>query len=285
METNINHDEFVKTLFSDGFLITYPWTLNSTIASFMGNGKSPGVSYSVRKVISKELYSSPHDSWRQVWNSISGRMAKSGEYCRPEKAVEAWMQLKRGGGTLEESVKIDDWPNLAKRILEGKPTMGLLAVRGHAADDSWSPGVTVVVETPRGGSFGASLVMDFLGNSGVGGCLPRQEKQDRWGVVKLICSPSWYVACGDKCFGVDWKRWAHGPVDEIETKRLWCEDAALLIHRLKSEFRHIIDSVIFDEYALSDAVGDFSKQALTHICHSSSENLASVLKCAASKDA
>jgi hypothetical protein len=97
--------------------------------------------------------------------------------------------------------------------------------------------------------------------------LATKADNDRWGIVKLIYSPCWYAADEERVFGVDWARWIGAPGDQNESKRLWCEHAALAIAQVVWEFPPLcIDSVFFDEYAATDRLRLLSKRQLRHLC-------------------
>lgn len=274
MLNNNQHEEiFKQQLFADGYLITSPWATGTTEAGFMKERKSVGVSYVIRKCISREIYITPDDRWQQVWGAIRDRMQCIGEYRRPEAAIEAWLRTRKGD-SIEESIGFDAWPTLSNRILAGNPTMWLIAVRTSETSENGFPGVTLVAETPDGGSAGAEMIVHFARKWGVGGVLARQENRDRWGVVKLIYTPTWYSQSGDICLGIDWERWANGPKDDNESKRIWCEQMALLIHRMKKEFSSLLDSIFFDEYLGSDNFGDLSSVDRKRICNLPADKLA-----------
>jgi len=110
------------------------------------------------------------------------------------------------------------------------------------------------------------LVKQFT-DKGIGGCLATKEAEGRWGIVRFIYPPYWYAANQERLFGVDWARWARTPGDQNESKRLWCEHAALAISEAMREIADAcIDSVLFDEYCASDRLGLWSKAAVRRLC-------------------
>jgi hypothetical protein len=221
----------------------------------------------VRRPACPRLYETPHDSWRQLWQRAGEWLGKQGEYDRSVSALEVWAQFE-GGHSIENSSPLERWPELA-RSLQGGPRIltGLVAVQTTGAGHHAYPGVTVVVETPSGGTAGALKLVQLLARQGIGGCLATQADNDRWGVVKLFYSPCWYAADEERFFGVDWARWTGAPDDQNESKRLWCEHAALAIAQLVREFPPLcIDSVFLDEYAATDRLWLLSKRQLRHLC-------------------
>jgi hypothetical protein len=221
----------------------------------------------VRRAACPRLYETPHDSWAQLWQRARTWLAKQGEYHRLVSVLEVWAQ-REGGQSIESSTPLERWPGLARSLRRGPRILtGLVAVQTTGAGQNAYPGVTVVVETPSGGPAGALRLVQLLGRHGIAGCLATQEDTGRWGIVKLIYSPCWYAADEERVFGVDWARWVGAPGDQNESKRLWCEHAALAIARVVPEFPPLcIDSVFFDEYAATDRLWLLSKQQLRHLC-------------------
>lgn len=130
---------------------------------------------------------------------------------------------------------------------------GLVAVRIAAAGPLGCPGMTIVLETPSGGADGALMLVDLLGQPGIGGCLANLAGSGRWGIVKLIDSPCWNAADEERMFGIDWARWVELPDDQNESKRLWCEHAALAVSEVILEIPQLcIDALLFDEHAATD---------------------------------
>ena len=206
-----------------------------------------------------------HGEWLSLWQDARQSMGKSGEYAQAERRLEVWGQFSQGG-SIEISTVVEQWRATAEEIRAQKFRIGLVAVRLPADDICGSPGVTIVVETPLGGSNGARILMNLLSSLGIGGILARQECKDRWGVIKLIYCPAWYAVTDDKTFGIDWSRRGTSAHDENEFKRLWCQHVVRAVKRITKEMPSaLVDSLFFDCYALCDRLHEMSDAALNQL--------------------
>jgi hypothetical protein len=232
----------------------------------------------VRRLACPQLYTTPNDTWQQVWRKASGWLGKCGEYNPSVCPLDVWAQCD-GGHSIESASPLERWPELARSLVVAPPiSTGIVAVRTNAAGPLGYPGMTVVLETPSGGADGALMLVDLLGQQGISGLLANQAEGGRWGIVKLIYSPSWYAADEERNFGVDWARWVALPDDQNESKRLWCEHAALAVSKVMQELPPLcIDSLFFDEHAATDRLWLLSKPAVRHLCAVSHERLAAEL--------
>ncbi len=243
-----------------GMIPTFPWAVDAKQADGQ-NGKWG------RSCLAPDLYRFPDDSWRDVWFRAGASLSKAGEYVRQERQVEVWSAGSMGG-SIEESAVLDQWPAIARRLKQQFPiSLGLVASRTDALGVVGSPGATVVIETPGGGSEGARMLMAAFWANNIGGCLARQEDGDRWGVVKILYTPNWYAASGDAGFGVNWADWTNDPGDENESKRLWCEYAFVALQKVLSDVHPLcIDSVFLDEYAATDRLSSMGSIELNAFC-------------------
>jgi len=228
----------------------------------------------VRKLACPRLYATPKDTWQQVWRRAGEWLGKRGEYDPSASPLELWAQCE-GGHSIESTSPLERWPELARSLLRAPPILtGLMAVRTATTGLQGRPGVTVVLETPSGGAVGALMLVNLLEQQGIRGCLANQAASGRWGAVTLIYSPCWYAADEERMFGIDWARWAALPGDQNESKRLWCEHAALAVSEVMVEFPPpCIDSVFFDEYAATDRLWLLSKPAMRRLCGVSHDQL------------
>lgn len=262
-------EPFLPDLYALIRVPTFSWALEAVAA-----GTAEPRSF-VRKPACPRLYETPHDSWRQLWLTAGEWLGKQGEYDRSVSALEVWAQWE-GGHSIENSSPLERWPELARSFRRGQRILtGLVAMQTTGAGHLGCPGVTFVVETPSGGAAGALMLVQLLAQQGIGGCLATQGDSGRWGIVKMIYSPCWYAADEERVFGVDWARWVEALGDQNESKRLWCEYAALAVAQVMRQFPPLcIDSVFFDEYAATDRLGLLSKQQLRHLCAVPKEQLA-----------
>ena len=211
-----------------------------------------------------------HDTWLRLWQDVGRGLGKRGEYDRADKTLDVWGQFANHD-SIEVSTDLNEWPVIAKEVRDKKFTIGMVAVRLAADDLRGSPGVTFVVETPRGGSIGARILLNLLSSLGIGGVLARQEGRDRYGVVKLIYCPNWYAVTEDKIFGIDWSRRS----DEGESKRLWCEHVGGAVKRIKKEMPSaLLDSLFFDCYAACDRLHELSDDARNKLADVDTTSLA-----------
>ena len=232
----------------------------------------------VRSLACPRLYAAPSDTWQKVWRKASEWLDKRGEYDPSTSPLDVWAQCD-GGHSIESSSPLDRWPELARSLMVARAILtGLVAVRTTAAGPLGYPGMTIVLETPSGGAEGALMLINLLEQQGIGGVLANLAGGGRWGIVKLIYSPCWYAADEERMFGVDWARWVALPDDQNESKRLWCEHAALAVSKVLLEFPPTcIDSVFFDEYAATDRLWLLSKPAVRRLCAVSHRQLAAEL--------
>lgn len=207
-------------------------------------------------------HSQEDETWLQVWREAGPRLGRVGEYDRNSKTLEVWGQYERGG-SIEVSTARKEWPNIAANIQGRSFSIGLIGVRLDAADPTDSPGITIAVESPNGGSTGARILMRILNSLGIGGVLANEEGSGRWGVVKILYSPNWYSLMGDKTFGVDWSRRDGSPGGEDARKRIWCEHVVLAMEQVIKEVPSaLIGSIFFDCYAICDRLHQMSNEAL-----------------------
>lgn len=247
--------------FAQGRVNTFEWALE---AEAVGTVEPRTF---VRKLACPRLYATPSDTWQQVWQRAADWLGEQGEYEPHLTQLELWVQ-REGDGSIEASTTLEHWPDLAHGLRAGaRIQTGMVAVRTSVGGLQGSPGVTIVVETPSGGAAGALMLVQQLGEEGIGGCLATQEAEGRWGIVRLIYSPCWYADAQDRSFGVDWARWARNPGDQNESKRLWCEYAVLAVNEAMREIPGLcFDSILFDEYSATDRLGFMSKAALRRLC-------------------
>jgi hypothetical protein len=270
-----NGDEYMKNalrLFAQGRVQTFDWAQEAEALGIVEPRSF------VRRLACPRLYETPTDTWRQVWRKAGEWLGKQGEYEPPFSQLEVWAQ-REGGSSIETSTTLERWSELARDLAAGPPILtGMAAVRTSAARHHGFPGVTVVVETPSGGADGALMLVNLLGEQGIGGCLANQAGSGRWGIVKLMYSPCWYAADEARVFEVDWARWASLPDDQNESKRIWCEHATLAVSKVMLEFPPLgIDSVFLDEYAATDRLWLLRKPAIRRLCAVSHDQLAAEL--------
>ena len=215
--------------------------------------------------------------WIQFWLDQQRTRSKRGEYTRAAKGLEIWGQFVSGGG-IQASESVSDWHKLAKQIAGKKFSVGLLALRGEQPDLHHSPGLTIVAESPGGGSMAARIIVDMLSEQGVGGILARQEMDDRWAVVKIVYCPNWYAKFGDETFGVNWGTRNKTNAGEAASKLIWCEHAVQTVDALQRDLPNkILDSLFFDCYASSDALHELSPEALNRLISVGVDNLAETI--------
>lgn len=270
-----NGDECMRNeldLFAQGRVNTFEWALEAEAVGTI----EPRTF--LRKLACPRLYAAPSDTWQQVWRRAGEWVGKRGEYDLSASPLDVWAQCG-GDHSIESTSPLERWPELARSLRRGpRIRTGLVAVQTTGTGPQAYPGVSVVVETPSGGSAGALMLVQLFARQGIGGCLATQADNDRWGIVKLIYSPCWYAADEERVFGVDWARWTGAPGDQNESKRLWCEHATLAIAQVVREFPPLcIDSVFFEEYAATDRLWLLSKRQLRHLCDVSQGQLGAEL--------
>src|SRR6266496_1542268 len=216
-------------LFAEGRVRTFDWALEAELVGSKGN------QVYVRKLACPRLYETPQDTWQGVWYRAGEWLGKHGEYESPTSQLEVWAD-RSGGRSIEASTTVECWPKLARDLRTGPRILtGIVAVRNSGAGSYGCPGLTIAIETPSGGATGALMLIERLGQRGIGGCLATQENNGRWGIVRLIFPPFWYAAGEERLFGVDWVRWASSDGDQNEGKRIWCEHAAVAVAEVLQE--------------------------------------------------
>ena len=215
--------------------------------------------------------------WLRFWEHQRNACGKSGEYVRGEEAIEIWGQYASGGG-IQVSEELSEWPRLAGQIMGKKFSVGIIAVRGDQPNSHFSPGITIVAESPGGGSMAARIIIGILSKRGVGGILARQEKNDRWAVVKLIYCPTWYALFGDKTFGINWTTRSKMRDGDASFKLAWCKHVSQLVEFVRKELPNgIIDSVFIDFYASNDTLHELPQDRINLLLSSDAEKLTEVL--------
>lgn len=263
-----------RDLWNLGKLCSYRWASRVELCFiFPHDPKYVGGEFWIRKVHFVDAYDGTDDEWQDVWEKITSCLATKGTYQRPDPGIEAWMSFD-GSPKVNESGGLDIWPAIAKKLQTAKRCSGLIAVHGKSAKGT-VPGFTVVVDKTKL-SEKEKTTFDSGLDRGTDGAYVRQEEADgKWLLIKAIYDPTSYVANGNPAYGVDWKLWQTGPVDENETRRIWSEKAGVLVQLLRSH--PSVDSAFFDHYIVCDAVEKLSPPDQKKLCEASPECLAETI--------
>ncbi|MFN7140631.1 MAG: hypothetical protein ACK4UN_14940 [Limisphaerales bacterium] len=262
-----------KDLWSQGKLCSYTWAWGVQRCIIIPHDpKYAGGEFWVREIHSFDAYDGPDDEWQDVWKKIAGFLEKKGTYQRPDPGIEAWMSFD-GAPKVNESGGLEIWPEIAGKLQMAEQCSGLLAVRGQKAKGT-APGFTVVVDKKKLTKKEKDL-FEFSLELGSEGAYVRQE-DSKWLLIKAIYDPATYVTMARApVYGVDWKLWKKGPVDENETRRIWSERAGVLVQMLRG--CPAVDSAFFDHYVVCDAVEKLPQADQKILCEAKPECLAETI--------
>lgn len=204
------------------------------------------------------------DTWLNLWLSAND-LKKSGEYQSPGPLHVYTMTTD--GSSPQFSGQLSAWSDLSKRLQSIKVQLGLVAIQ-YDTDSGFLqyPGVTIALESPFGGSMIARQVMSKLSALGIGGVLAGTEQGGRFGVLRIIMTPRWYVKTGDNLFGFDWTT---VPKDKFfcdDAKRAWVKGMHKALYAVLSDIPPMfIDTVEFGVFDVVDWLHDLGPRETTYL--------------------
>ena len=218
----------------------------------------------------------PIDEWLNIWLSATD-LAKGGEYRSPGP-LQVYAMSSAGDGP-QFSGPLPAWENFAEQLASSQVSLGLVAMETEVEYAYFKyPGVTLVFESPFGGTAVAREVMTKLGQLGIGGILAETDRGGRFGVLRILMTPRWYAQSDDRLFGLDWSKVPNDPVHCDEAKKTWALGIHAALRKALADIPSMcIDTVRFGAFEIVDWLHDLGPRESTFLYAAKPRQLAEAL--------
>ncbi len=206
-----------------------------------------------------EMFKPNKNAWFILCRDLNRELGKISDHDRSGRWLEVWTIFDNGNG-IQTSTSLESWSKLGTQLAANVCLHGLIAVRQKVAELEGSPGVTLVLSDPTGGTMAAQQAMAIFAQHGLGGALAYSEPRTSQAVLKYIFSPHLYAKSGDKTFGVDWSAVEIPGADKNDAKHQWCLGVERAVREVIKEIPALcIDAVCFDNYTCNDRLDTLSR--------------------------